>query len=226
MFRFTAVSALKFTLKFTLTGALLTGCRTKNGDVKYPVCVDTPTDVAPDEVTTGGFSATDVLAFTSGPRADTLVWRDTTTTPLALEVVADGAGSQWIDSVADYTGVSIDIGIECPSRLEIPAALDFATTDGAFAEHFDVTLTATTVDAAAISVDLMDTQLTGTFDPTDWPTDDYDSMDMSLNAAFDASGDSGTIAGSTLLDEGCDGDTCSASSEQLDVAAWGASAGG
>ncbi len=215
--------------RFALTSAtalsLLTGCHPKNGDAKYPVCVDTPTAVAPDDISPGGFSATDVLAVTTGPREETLTWHDQTTTPLTLEVVSDGAGSQWIDSVADYTGVSIDIGIECPSRLEIPATLDFATADGAFAEHFDVTLVARTVDAAELHVNLMDSALSGSFDPTDWPTDDYDSMEMGLNAAFDASGDSGTIAGSTLQDEGCDGDTCSASSEQLDVAAWGATAG-
>jgi hypothetical protein len=208
-----------------MTLEMLTGCHPKNGDAKYPVCVDTATAVAADELTPGGFAATDVLALTAGARDELLTWHDQTTTPLVLEVVSDGAGSQWIDSVADYTGVTIDIGIECPSRLEVPATFDFATEDGSFTEHFDVTLVATTVDAAELHVDLMKTTLSGSFDPTDWPTDDYDSMEMSLNANFDAAGDSGTIAGSTLKDEGCVDDTCSASSEQLDVAAWGVSAG-
>lgn len=200
---------------------LLVACHPGPADTVYPRCVNTPTDLAADAVSAGGFSAVDILAFTTGARAETLTWDHGSTTPLSLEVVADGTGTRWIDSVADYTGVSIDIGIECTSRLEIPATLDFATEDGAFAEAFDTTLTAAVADAATIDVDLVAASLAGTFDPADWPTEDYDTLDMHLVAWFTPAGDSGTISGSAEKDEGCDGDTCSASSEQLEVATWG-----
>lgn len=187
---------------------------------RYPVCVETPTDLAPDAASPGGYSAADVLAYATGARSEQLQWHDGTQTPLALELSSDGAGARWIDSVADYTGVSIDIGIVCTPRLEVPAQLAFATEDGVFADTFDGTLMASEAEAASLAVDLTDAPLAGTFDPADWPTTDYDSLTMVLSAAFTPAGDSGTIAGSTLKDEGCDDDTCSASSESLDVAVW------
>lgn len=201
---------------------LLFGCPGSKLD-DYPVCVETPTDVAADAISAGGFSANDLLALASGARADTLTWSDDTTTPLALELTSDGEGALWIDSVADYTGVSIDIGIICTPRLEVPATVSFTTDDGAFADVFDTQLVGSDADSAGFTVDLVDATLAGTFDPTDWPTSEYDTLDMAITGTFVAAGDSGMIAGSTMHDEGCDGDVCSASSESLDVATWGSS---
>lgn len=203
----------------SLLSLLLLGCPGKLAD-DYPVCVETPTDLAADAVSTGGYSANDLIALASGARSDTLAWSDGTTTPLALELTSDGEGARWIDSVADYTGVSIDIGIICTPRLEVPATVSFATEDGAFAEVFDTQLVGTDAESAGFTVDLVEVALAGAFDPTDWPTSEYDTLDMAVTGTFVASGDSGVIAGSTLHDEGCDGDVCSASSESLDVASW------
>lgn len=199
---------------------LLLACHPGKDSSAYPVCVDTPTDLAADEPGPGGFSATDVLAFATGARSEVLEWHDGTQTALALELASDGTGARWMDSVADYTGVTIDIGIECTSRLEVPAQLGFATEDGAFTDTFNGTLVAPLADSATFGVNLMTAPMAGSFDPADWPTTPYDSMSMDLTAYFDAAGDSGTIAGSTMHDEGCMHDTCSASSEELQVAVW------
>ena len=209
-------------LALALLPVLLFGCPGTKAD-NYPVCVETPTSLTADEVSPGGFSANDLLTLAAGARSDTLAWSDGTTTPLALSVTSDGEGAQWIDSVADYTGVSIDIGILCTPRLEVPATVSFVTDNGAFDEAFDTALVGTDAASAGFTIDLVDASLAGTFDPTDWPTTEYDTLDMALSGTFDASGDTGVIAGSTILDEGCDSDVCSASSESLDVATWAAS---
>jgi hypothetical protein len=131
---------------------------------------------------------------------------------------------EFVDSEAVYPetegGMTTDIGVICDDRLEIGGTLSFSTEDGLFADVFSGVLSAMDVATASLSIDLMEQASAGTFDPESYPTDVYDSMSMGLSAVFNADGSNGTIAGSTLHDEGCDGDICSASSEQLEVGSW------
>lgn len=208
--------------------ALVLACtEASKADLQYPSCVDTPSALAADATSPGGFSANTALALASGTRSNTLTWKDGSQTALSLEVVGDGSGSQWVDSVADYpsdTGASPAIGIECTSRLEIPVNVQFSTDDGAFADNFSSTLIASTAELATFSIDLVSASLAGSFNAADWPTEDYDTLSMAINASFISSGDSGTIAGSAQKDNGCTDDgSCSASNENLDVAQWGSS---
>lgn len=208
--------------------ALVLACTDNSkANIDYPSCVDTPSALTADVASPGGFSAADVLLLASGARSNTLTWKDGSQTALSLEVVGDGSGSQWVDSVAEYpsdSGISPAIGIECTSRLEIPVSVQFSTDDGAFADNFSSTLVASTAEVASFSIDLVTAPLAGSFNAADWPTEDYDTLSMALNASFTSSGDSGTIAGNAQKDNGCTDDgSCSASNEMLDVAQWGIS---
>lgn len=208
--------------------ALVLACtESSKADLQYPSCVDTPSALAADAASPGGFSAVDALALVTGARSHPLTWKDGSQTALSLEVVGDGSGSQWVDSVAEYpsdSGISPAIGIECSSRLEIPINVQFRTDDGAFSDNFSSTLIASTADMASFSIDLVTATLSGSFNAADWPTEDYDTLSMAINASFSSSGDSGTIAGNAQKDNGCTDDgSCSASNETLDVAQWGSS---
>lgn len=189
-----------------------------------PHCEDTRSTLAPEEVSALGFSANELLPLAEGEFSETLIYKDQSSTALLLSFTPDLSAVSFVDSEAVYpessSGVTVDIGVICEDRLEVGGTLSFSTEDGLFADVFSGVLSAMEVTTASLSVDLMEQASAGTFDPESYPTDVYDSMNMAMVAVWDADGSNGAISGSTLHDEGCDGDVCSASSEQLEVGSW------
>jgi hypothetical protein len=189
-----------------------------------PHCEDTRSALAPEEVSALGFSANELLPLAAGEFSETLIYKDESSTALLLSFTPDLSAVAYVDSEAVYPDTeganTADIGVICEDRLEVGGTLSFATEDGLFADVFSGVLSAMEVATASLTVDLMEQASAGTFEPESYPTDVYDSMSMGLVATWNAQGSSGVISGSTLHDEGCDGDICSASSEQLEVGSW------
>lgn len=193
-------------------------------EMEGPRCEDTRTVLAPEEVSALGFSANDLLPLTEGDFSETLIYKDQSSTALLLSFTPDLSAVAFVDSEAVYPDTeganTAVIGVICDDRLEVGGTLAFSTADGLFADVFTGVLSAMEAATASMSIDLMEQDSAGTFEPESYPTDVYDSMNMSLVATWNAGGSNGAISGSTLHDEGCDGDVCSASSEGLEVGSW------
>jgi hypothetical protein len=189
-----------------------------------PYCEDTRATLAPEALSALGFSANDLLPLAEGDFSETLIYKDQSSTTLSLSFTPDLSAVAFVDSEAVYPesegGYATDIGVICDDRLEVGGTLSFSTADGLFADVFTGVLSAMEAATASMSIDLMEQDSAGTFEPESYPTDVYDSMNMSLVATWNAGGSNGAISGSTLHDEGCDGDVCSASSEGLEVGSW------
>lgn len=148
-------------------------------------CVDTPTVLAVDEVSTLGFSAEELLAGKLGPRATTLQFASEPTVldpawkgkalPLTVELRHEGGEVRFVDSEPnpDYDDSGNESGFpgECIDRLEVDVTLDFVTQAGELDEQRPGVLRATTVDRADVQVDLLPPALTGSLDPTTLYTD-------------------------------------------------------
>ncbi len=149
------------------TGAAAGAAGSLNG------CVDTPTDVAADEITALGFSANDVLAKAGGTHTTDLLWlasdlyathsRGGTVTPLTL-VFADAPGSvRYIDSQGGGCSGGAGPCWTCQSRMEIDLELQLTSGDGALDELVTVTLEVLSLDAPAFSANVAATDLSGSY---------------------------------------------------------------
>lgn len=186
-----------------------------------PTCSDTKSTLGADEASPLGFTANELLPTVEGDFAEILLYADGSSSPLSLSFTSDPGAIQFVDSEAVYPeGNHTDIGIICEDRLEIGGIFAFSTEDGLFNDSFEAVLSAMAVSEASLSVDLIAQPSAGSFDPESYPTTDYDELSMSIDAMWSSEGSIGTVGGSTLKDEGCDGDVCSASSEQLEVGSW------
>lgn len=209
-----------------LTLLLLVACDQTMGD-DGPYCEATRSPLRLDEAAPNGVIPADLLAWAEMPVEETLTWADGGATPLHLQATHTGE-AEWVDLEAVYPdGVNFDIAVVCEDYLAIPVDLGFATDDGAFADTFAVELAVAEDDGRAeFAVDLMAVGLAGAFDPADWPEGEYDELSMSLTGDLTPDGSAGTIAGNAVDDLGCDEDgVCTATSEQVMVATWGAASG-
>ncbi|RME20694.1 MAG: hypothetical protein D6798_19925 [Deltaproteobacteria bacterium] len=191
-------------------------------EVWAPHCdeIRTPLDAA--EVSPLGFSADDLLVGVGTHAEASLVWTDDgATTRLSVDL-SPGAEVYFVDleeaPVPDDADAVLDIAVICDDYLEVAAGLSLSTDDGLLDDDFDAVLTASTVDAAAFSVDAepADFAHPEIFDP--FATGDYDDEGVALYGEVSAGGQtSGSLYFET---EGTDGDTAWAASEL--VAEWGA----
>ena len=205
-----------------LFALLLAGCPSKEEADSGPTCEDTPTTITADEATSLGFTITEVLAALPAGESTEFAYADGTTTPLEVAFVP-GTAYRFVDSEAVYPeGMTTDIGILCEDRLEVDGTLHFATEDGAFAEDFAVTLTATTVDEARIWQELDLDGLTGTFDIVPFvDATDYDELKAWISAVYAGGVSTGSVEGQASGAEECDpGDTCTAWAENVSVGTW------
>lgn len=203
----------------------LPACDTSGKD-EGPWCEVTRTVVPLEQPAPNGIVPVDLLGWAELPVADTLRWSTGGDTPLHLQATHT-AEAEWVDQEAVYPeGETAAIGIVCEDYLAIPASLAFSTDDGAFADTFSTELTVSEPDRARFSIDLVAAALAGTFDPTEWPEGEYDRLTMRAEGDLSGAGSVGLIHGSATRDLGCDPDgVCSAASEDVDVAAWGANPG-
>jgi hypothetical protein len=189
-----------------------------------PFCEDTATVVALDEDTALGLPArvlTD-LAVTPSPFAATLTLARGGTTPLTL-LVDEVGEARFVDSEAVYPddGVFPAIAIECPDRVELDVTGHFTSDDGAFAEVFPTTLRATAADTATFSAVLDATTLQGSHDATlDVDEPDIATLDVVIDATFDAAGSHGLVHTVATGEEQCVGNECTAWAADIEVGTW------
>lgn len=139
-------------------------------------CDEDATELGPNEVSPLGFSAADVLVLAEGSREATLTWIpdevtsvETTlepgTTEVTLGVEATGAAT-FVDASPPSSGSSggmLDLGWNCPDRVDVPVTVTLITADGAFDERLPGILSATSASSATLGVPIDLDQLEGTF---------------------------------------------------------------
>ena len=198
--------------------------KTDLGDSPY--CDDTVTVLGVDDVGTLGFSGQDMLALAEGTHDETFVWtRTAESSALSLVVRHDGGEVRQVESEAVYPeGTTVDIGIECPDRIEVDVAVTFETADGAFAEAWDLALVAVSAGTVAMDVVLDPDALGGSYDMNADITDpDWDDRGLWASGRFETARSSGEITGQVSGgDDDCqDGEVCTAWSGMVDVGRWG-----
>lgn len=161
--------------------------------------------------------------MTPSPFAATLTLSRGGTTPLTL-LIDEIDEARFVDSEAVYPeeGVFPAIGIECPDRVELDATGHFTTDDGAFAEVFATTLSATAAEVTTFSAVLDATTLQGSYDATlDVDEPDVATLDVVIDAAFDAAGSHGLVHTVATGEEECtDDNECTAWAADIEVGIW------
>lgn len=144
-------------------------------------CIDTPTVLALDEVSPGGFSAAELLLDKEGADKTILTFASEPTTladewkgrelPLTVAMVrAIGGAARWIDSEVDPDHDDSgkdgegDEAEGCIDRLEVDVNLVFITNEHEFRESRDTVMTATSVERGRVELALVPPGLTGDLD--------------------------------------------------------------
>lgn len=133
----------------------------------YPdVCECSPRirPIEMDDLSAWSFSPNDVLAFAAGTHQATLTYgpdlgfpSETTTLEMQIEPIG---------TANDISGARIARNDSyCSSALGVDVKGTFTSGDGAFAEEFTGTITATSLDFARLSIPLSLTELTGSYSP-------------------------------------------------------------
>lgn len=169
----------------TSTGSTSTGSTGTSGDDTgtgegNAPCIDTPTVLAIDQQSIGGFSGEQLLAGKLGVRMTMLQFGDEPTSlaeawkgkTLALTVALrhEGGEVRWIDSEPDpeyqNPGTEGGPGVDCTDRLEVDVELDFVSEGKEFDEHPGAVLTATAVELAELQAQVLPPGLQGSLDLT------------------------------------------------------------
>lgn len=138
----------------------------KSGPVQEQKCIDVPQDLPSlDAATPLGISAQEFLNFSTGPRTDTLHWRNEAfsgelsfdltpltgpTTQVTTELLPTGTLPRWVRSTPEFPQSPTADIMECPDRLEIDVQLRIETQDGALKALLPSTLVATSPYGAAV----------------------------------------------------------------------------
>jgi hypothetical protein len=149
------------------------------------------------ERSTLGFSADELLNALGSEREGRLRWANGTSVPLTL-TLARASGSveyQQREWTTDGSGRELANAGMCNDVVALPVTLGFTTSDGTFAEGWQLTLLAesTARGSAFLRVDLDEVE--GSFMVTQVDPDDFDDVLASLTLTFDEDGWSGTLSG-------------------------------
>lgn len=177
------------------------------------------TDLAADEASVLGFGRAEVAALAEGAHTGTLTYADGGSTGLTVEITLGDARYLDMDWIDDGTGElatpAMDMG--CADVVEVDAAVDFISEDGAFAESWDTALQAPLADSASFWADLDLEALGGAYVYT--PDAAYEEITAYVSGTFDPSGAHGEINGQGTQSEGS-GDDGTVSATNLPIATW------
>lgn len=170
------------------TGEEALGCR---------VVVATP--LAAEKPSILGFSAEDALATMRGPRTVPFHRPTGTDTRLTITVMGDGSGSRFEDREwrgDDATAeLATALHADCVDIVSIPARVIFETEDRAFAETWDVALSATQASLTSTTVDVDLSRLVGSYTVTEIDPRQYQEIRGYLNLEHDAGMPHGSLEG-------------------------------
>lgn len=167
----------------------------------YPLADSTPL----------GFTGQQVVDLVSGAHPALLSWDKGGSTDLAVDVTVSATSvtwrdMEWQDDGSGAENATMEAG-GCDDDLQLAVALGFSTADGAFAETWDLDVTATTVDSAGAYLELDLDAIAGTYTVTEVDPADFDDVRAFLTLTLDADGAAGTLDGQG---EKVDGETASA----------------
>lgn len=202
-------------------GASLVGCGTLGDNEAMTLgCEETRTALTAEEVSALGFSAAEVMTNVEGQFLETLTWEAGGSSVLDLAITVDTSQLFYVDSKVEepvegetYT----DAYPLCEPYVELGATVDFETTDGLFAESWDLKLAAFTADGVTFNLQLDPAELAGTYTFTALDPSEYDEVWMNINGEVMFGATSGEVYEGG---EKVDGETASAT---LGLAgSWGA----
>ncbi len=146
-----------------------------------------------------GFAGQAVVDLVVREHTTTFTWdKDGAITDLVVDVASAATAVTYRDMEWQDDGSGAEIAMaaaDCPDDLLLAVTVGFTTADGAFAESWDVDLSAPTAEAAAAYVELDLDALAGTYTVTEVDPADFDAVRAFLDLAFDAVGPWGELSG-------------------------------
>jgi len=160
----------------------------------------TTTPIGLDEPTALGFTAADVLAIADGDHQASLAWDKGGSTGLAVSVTADAATARYVvrEWQDDGSGSAAEPAIDCLDVIEIDAVTGFATEDGAFAESWTTTLSASEPGLVLLGASVAPDAIAGSYHVTEVDPAQYDELTLFFDVAIDASVATGVVAGQAV----------------------------
>ena len=169
----------------------------------------TPQTVGPNDMTSLGVTANQLLAFAGGTQFATLTWgtpppntqvsvTPSGTTILTIEITPTPGGITYTSETAQGADSGFG-GICLPGTLTIAATVHLATADGGFNETWQENLFSNDGQSLIFTQDLQKTPPMGTFRVTYTGTQHWDSTQTTLTATFDARGARGDVRYTTVM---------------------------
>jgi hypothetical protein len=179
------------------------------------------TPIGLDEATALGLTAADVLAIADGDHQASLAWDKGGSTGLAVSVTADATSARYVvrDWQDNGPGVA-EPAMDCLDVIEIDAVTGFATEDGAFAESWTTTLSASDPGLVLLGASVAPDAIAGSYQVTEVDPAQYDELTLFFDLAIDASGATGTVAGQAVQGSNNPDPDSSVSATRFGVAAF------
>lgn len=173
-----------------------------------------------------GFAGQAIVDLAVKVHSATFTWaKDGATTELTLDVTTEATQVTWRDNEWQDDGSGAEIAMaaaDCPDDLVLPVTVGFTTADGAFAESWDLELSAPAATEAGAYEELDLDALAGTYAVTEVDPTAYDAVRAFLELGFDAAGAWGVVDGQAE-ETGDPADPESvASATHFDIGAFGA----
>ncbi|MEJ7731975.1 MAG: hypothetical protein WKG00_22540 [Polyangiaceae bacterium] len=160
----------------------------------------TTTPIGLDEPTALGFTAAELLDLADGDHQASLAWDKGGSTSLDVSVTADAASARYVERAwqDDGSGTAAEPAIDCPDVIEIDAVTGFATEDGAFAESWTTTLSASEPGLVLLGASVAPDAIAGSYQVTEVDPAQYDELTLFFDVAIDAGGATGAVAGQAV----------------------------
>lgn len=176
-------------------------------------------DLADDEASSLGFGRSEVAAVSEGSHAGSLSYDGGGSAGLTVDVTLGDArflDMEWLDDGSgELATPTTEMG--CADLVEVDASILFSSDDGAFDEMWDASLRSAEAGFVSFTQDIDLDALTGTYTYT--PTDDYESLQVWVDGAFDSTGSHGALSAIGTQTEGS-GDDGTVSGTNLQLATW------
>jgi hypothetical protein len=171
-------------------------------------CIETEHPVGFEDETPLGFSGSDVVAAVAGPHASQIEWLEGEWTEWVGEIVDLTLDVSFVDGEVVYVESEDDPESDwpaegCESFLRMGVVVGFATADGRFAEHWDVTISVRDLAEVSFGHEIDLDAVEGTFSRDDIVLGEGDEL-LSVHASgeFEEGGPSGAIRVSVSHDMG------------------------
>lgn len=158
------------------------------------------TEYALDDATNPlGFAGQAIVDLAVASHAATFTWaKDGSTTDLTLDVTTAATTVLYRDMEWQDDGSGAEIAMaaaDCPDDLQLAVTVGFTTADGAFAESWDLDLSASSATEAYAYEELDLDALAGSYTVTEVDPSAYDAVRAFAELGFDSAGPWGVLDG-------------------------------